>query len=287
MAALIEQALNERIDFKLALSPDLPSGVIDPHQLENAILNLALNARDAMPDGGALTVETSLVELDEGTRPGLEPGRYLAIAVSDTGVGMAPDLVQKAFDPFFTTKPIGQGTGLGLSMVYGFAQQSGGAVRIDSQVGAGTSVKLFLPTTEALPRPEAERQARTPQGRGQPVLVVEDDPAVLMLVREVLKELRYEPVEFSDPLAAAPYLASDARIDLMISDVGLPGMNGRELAETARAHRPDLPILFITGYAENAAIRAGFLGANMEMVTKPFSLGDLAAKVSQMIASGD
>jgi len=287
MAALIEQALNERIDFKLALAPDLPSGVIDPHQLENAILNLALNARDAMPDGGALTIETSLVDLDAAhvaTRPDVAPGRYLAIAVSDTGVGMAPELVQKAFDPFFTTKPLGQGTGLGLSMVYGFAQQSGGAVRIHSQVGVGTAVKLYLPTTEARPLPEAERAARPPQGRGQRVLVVEDDPAVLMLVREVLKELRYQPVEFSDPLAAAPYLASDARIDLMISDVGLPGMNGRELAETARAHRPALPILFITGYAENAAIRAGFLGANMAMVTKPFSLDDLAAKVSQMIA---
>jgi signal transduction histidine kinase len=289
MAALIEQALNERIDFKLALSPDLPSGVIDPHQLENAILNLALNARDAMPDGGALTLETSLVDLDAAhvaTRPGLTSGRYLAIAVSDTGVGMAPDLVQKAFDPFFTTKPLGQGTGLGLSMVYGFAQQSGGAVRIHSQVGVGTSVKLYLPTTEARPPAEAERAARPQPGRGQRVLVVEDDPAVLMLVREVLKELSYQPVEFSDPLQAAPYLASKARIDLMISDVGLPGMNGRELAETARRHRPNLPILFITGYAENAAIRAGFLGANMAMVTKPFSLDDLAAKVSQMIPSG-
>ncbi len=196
---------------------------------------------------------------------------------------MPPDLVQKVFDPFFTTKPLGQGTGLGLSMVYGFAQQSGGAVRIHSQIGLGTSVKLFLPTTEARPADQEGLAARAPQGDGERVLVIEDDPAVRMLVREVLKELRYEPVEFSDPLAAAPYLASDARIDLMISDVGLPGMNGRELAETARAHRPDLPILFITGYAENAAIRAGFLGANMAMVHVPFSLDDLAAKVSQMI----
>jgi len=288
MSALIEQALNERIDFKLVLAPGLPSGNIDQHQLENAILNLALNARDAMPDGGALTVETSLVDLDAAhiaTRPGLEPGRYLSIAVSDTGVGMAPELVAQAFDPFFTTKPIGQGTGLGLSMVYGFAQQSGGAVRIHSQVGLGTSVKLYLPMTEATPAGEAEPVARAPQGDGQRVLVVEDDPAVLMLVREVLVELRYEPVEFADPLEALPHLASAARVDLMISDVGLPGMNGRELAERARAHRPDLPILFITGYAENAAIRAGFLGANMSMITKPFSLDALAAKVSQMIGA--
>ena len=288
MADLMDRAVNERIDLKLVLAPDLPAGVVDTHQLENAILNLVLNARDAMPEGGALTVETSTVDLDEAqaaARPGLSPGRYLVIAVSDTGVGMSPELIEKVFDPFFTTKPLGQGTGLGLSMVYGFARQSGGAAAIHSQVGVGTSVKLFLPTTDARPAPMTAVAASAPRGRGERVLVIEDDPAVRMLVREVLEELHYQAVEFADPLAAAPYLASDERIDLMISDVGLPGMSGRELAETARASRPDLPILFITGYAENAAIRAGFLGANMAMVSKPFSFEDLAAKVSQMIAS--
>ena len=288
MADLMDRAVNERIDLKLVLAPDLPAGVVDTHQLENAILNLVLNARDAMPEGGALTVETSTVDLDEAqaaTRPGLTPGRYLVIAVSDTGVGMSPELIEKVFDPFFTTKPLGQGTGLGLSMVYGFARQSGGAAAIHSQVGVGTSVKLFLPTTDARPAPTTAVAGSAPRGRGERVLVIEDDPAVRMLVREVLEELHYQAVEFADPLAAAPYLASDERIDLMISDVGLPGMSGRELAETARASRPDLPILFITGYAENAAIRAGFLGANMAMVSKPFSFEDLAAKVSQMIAS--
>ena len=288
MADLMDRAVNERIDLKLVLAPDLPAGVVDTHQLENAILNLVLNARDAMPEGGALTVETSTVDLDEAqaaARPGLTPGRYLVIAVSDTGVGMSPELIEKVFDPFFTTKPLGQGTGLGLSMVYGFARQSGGAAAIHSQVGVGTSVKLFLPTTDARPAPMTAVAASAPRGRGERVLVIEDDPAVRMLVREVLEELHYQAVEFADPLAAAPYLASDERIDLMISDVGLPGMSGRELAETARASRPDLPILFITGYAENAAIRAGFLGANMAMVSKPFSFEDLAAKVSQMIAS--
>jgi signal transduction histidine kinase len=288
MSPLIEQAVDERIDFKVVLAPDLPSGHIDPNQLENAILNLALNARDAMPDGGALTVETSLVDLDDAhvaTRPGLSAGRYLMVAVSDSGVGMPPDVIEKAFDPFFTTKPLGEGTGLGLSMVYGFARQSGGAVRIHSQIGVGTSVKLYLPTTDARPAASPESTVCAPQGDGERVLVVEDDPAVRMLVREVLEELRYEPIEFADPLAAVPYLASEARIDLMISDVGLPGMNGRELAETARTHRPDMPILFITGYAENAAIRAGFLGANMAMVAKPFTLEDLAAKVRQMVAA--
>jgi signal transduction histidine kinase len=287
MSDLIERAVDETIEFRMVLAPDLPCGNIDANQLENAILNLALNARDAMPDGGALTIETGVIDLDQdhvATRPGLSPGRHLVIAVSDTGVGMAPDLVEQAFDPFFTTKPLGQGTGLGLSMVYGFARQSGGAVRIHSRIDVGTSVKLYLPTTEIGPAPRTESPPSVPCGEGERVLVVEDDPAVRMLVREVLEELRYQPVEFADPLEALPYLASEARIDLMISDVGLPGMNGRQLAEMARAHRPGLPILFITGYAENAAIRAGFLGANMAMITKPFSLTDLAAKVSQMVA---
>jgi signal transduction histidine kinase len=288
MFDLIEQGVDEKISFKVVLAPDLPFGIVDPHQLENAILNLALNARDAMPDGGDLTVETGVVDLDEAhvaIRPGLSPGRYLTVAVSDTGVGMSPDLIEKVFDPFFTTKPMGQGTGLGLSMVYGFVRQSGGQVRIHSQVGLGTSVKLYLPITEARPAAVSSMAPSAPRGDGERVLVVEDDAAVRMLVREVLEELHYHAVEFADPLAAVSFLASGARIDLMISDVGLPGMNGRELAETARAHRPELPILFITGYAENAAIRSSFLGSKMSMVTKPFSLDEFAAKVSQMIIS--
>ncbi|NIJ20306.1 signal transduction histidine kinase [Sphingomonas naasensis] len=288
MANLVERAIDEKVDFSLALAADLPPGMIDPNQLENAILNLAINARDAMPDGGALTIETTLADLDEthvATRPGLALGRYVVVAVSDTGVGMAPDLIQKVFEPFFTTKPLGQGTGLGLSMVYGFVRQSGGAVRIHSQPGLGTSVKLYLPITEAQPVAPLKTVSHAPDGCGQRVLVVEDDPAVRLLVREVLEELRYEPIEFADPLDAVPFLASEERVDLMISDVGLPGMNGRELAETARMHRPGLPILFITGYAENAAIRSGFLGTNMAMVTKPFSLDELAGRVNQLVTS--
>jgi signal transduction histidine kinase len=286
MSDLIERAIDESIDFKFEPTRELPSGMVDPHQLESAILNLAINARDAMPNGGALTVETRVVDLDEAyaaARPGLSPGRYLMVAVSDTGVGMPPEIIDKVFEPFFTTKPLGQGTGLGLSMVYGFVRQSGGAVRIHSQVGVGTSVKLYLPTTDARPPAATELSPSAPRGAGERVLVIEDDPAVRMLVREVLQELRYQAVEFADPLAAVPILASDERIDLMISDVGLPGMSGRELAETARAYRPDLPILFITGYAENAAIRSGFLGVNMSMVAKPFSVDELAGKVSHMI----
>ncbi|HUO20986.1 MAG TPA: response regulator [Caulobacteraceae bacterium] len=281
MSELIKRAIDEKIDFRLRLTPELPAGMIDANQLENAILNLAINARDAMPDGGTLSIETSVVDMDE--LEGVAPRRFVKVAVSDTGVGIAPELIEKVFDPFFTTKPLGQGTGLGLSMVYGFVRQSGGQVRIQSQLGQGATVTLYLPTTEAspetcaLPRPAARR------GAGERVVIVEDEPAVRMLVREVLQELRYDAVEFADAATAIPYLASDARIDLMISDVGLPGMNGRELAEAARAHRPDLPILFITGYAENAAVRSGFLGPNMSMVTKPFSLDDLAAKVSEVM----
>ena len=288
MSELIERAVDEKIALNIVLAPDLPAAIIDQHQLESAILNLAINARDAMPDGGALTIETSLVDLDAAfvaERPGMTPGHYIMVAVSDTGIGIAPEAMEKVFDPFFTTKPQGQGTGLGLSMVYGFVRQSGGQVRIHSQVGLGTSVKLYLPITEAQPvAPVRPAKIAAPHGGGERVLIVEDEEAVRMLVREVLEELHYDAIEFADPVQAADYLASDERIDLMISDVGLPGMNGRELAETARGHRPDLPILFITGYAENAAIRSGFLGANMSMVTKPFSLDALAAKVSEMIA---
>ena len=178
MSDLIEQAVDEKIDFEVVLAPDLPAGIVDSHQLENAILNLALNARDAMPDGGVLTVETSLVDLDEAhvaTRPGISAGRYVMVAVSDTGVGMPSDVIEKVFDPFFTTKPLGEGTGLGLSMVYGFVRQSGGQVCIHSQVGLGTSVKLYLPTTEARSAAASIVASSAPHGHGERVLVVEDD----------------------------------------------------------------------------------------------------------------
>ena len=285
---LLCRTIPETVSLRIVAADDLPLAVTDANQLENAILNLAINARDAMPDGGQLTVETSAVELDEAyaaAKPDVTPGRYVMIAVSDTGVGMSPDLLAKVFDPFFTTKPIGQGTGLGLSMVYGFAQQSGGQVRVHSRPGEGTSVKLYLPATDAASPPDAQRAGTAAvEGRGQTVLLVEDDISVRLLVRDVLEELSYTTIEAGDAKEAVPILSSGARIDLMISDVGLPGMSGRQLAEVARTHRPELPILFVTGYAENAAIRAGFLGTNMAMITKPFSLDDLAAKIGEMVA---
>jgi CheY-like chemotaxis protein len=288
LADLLRRTIQENIRLKILPGLPVANAIADANQLENAIINLAINARDAMPDGGHLTVETALIEItaDHAARlPDIQIGRYVTVTVSDTGVGMAPDVLEKVFEPFYTTKPVGQGTGLGLSMVYGFARQSGGEVRVHSVVGEGTSVRLYLPASDsgedhaAVATPDV-----APQGNGQTVLIVEDDESVRLLVREVLSELRYKVIEAEDAMGAIPVLASDQTIQLMVSDVGLPGMNGRQLAEVARSHRPDLPILFVTGYAENAAIRAGFLGTNMGMIAKPFTIELLAGKISEMIA---
>ena len=287
---LIQRTVSEQIAIEVDLGA-AEAAVADANQLENAILNLAINARDAMPEGGRLTLSTSVVEVDEGAAaitPDMWPGRYVVIAVTDTGVGMAPDVLDKVFDPFFTTKPIGQGTGLGLSMVYGFARQSGGSVRIVSRPGEGTSVRIYLPPADrAAETVVIDAPAPLTRGAGQTVLLVEDESAVRLLVREVLEDLGYRAIEASDPQAAIAVLGSPGAIDLLISDVGLPGMNGRQLAELARDGRPNLPILFITGYAENAAIRADFLGANMEMIAKPFALEALAAKINEMMAPAE
>ncbi|KQM21554.1 ATP-binding protein [Novosphingobium sp. Leaf2] len=284
---LLRRTISENIRLDIVEAPGNPHAIADANQLESAIINLAINARDAMPDGGQLTVEVATVDLDPSyaiAEPDIKPGPYVIIAVSDTGVGMSSDVMEKVFEPFFTTKPIGQGTGLGLSMVYGFARQSGGQVRIHSKPGGGTSVKLYLPAGEGVHQPTKAAPAATSTGSGQTVLVVEDDPAVRLLVCDVLRELGYTTLEAGDAVEAIPILRSDDHLNLMVSDVGLPGMNGRQLAEVARGHRPDLPILFVTGYAENAAIRAGFLGTNMGMITKPFALDDLASKVAEMMA---
>jgi len=289
LEVLLRRTINEQSVLKLELALDLPSGIVDADQLESALLSLAINARDAMPDGGIVTVKTGSIALEDAAAAaslGLVRGRYVTISVSDTGVGMAPELLERAFEPFFTTKPLGQGTGLGLSMVYGFAKQSGGQVRIQSKPGAGTSVTLYLPATDTEPANEPQSSnAQINGGDGESVLFVEDDASVRMLIRDVLQELGYYPIEAAEPEAALPILASDQRIDLLISDVGLPDMNGLQLAEVARKHRPKLPILFITGYAENAAIRAGFLGSNMAMIMKPFAIDSLAAKIGEMTRS--
>lgn len=289
LEVLLRRTINEQSALKIELASGLPSGIVDANQLESALLNLAINARDAMPNGGQITVTTGSITLDDesaATSLGLARGRYVTVSVSDTGVGMAPELLDRAFEPFFTTKPLGQGTGLGLSMVYGFAKQSGGQVRIQSMPGAGTSVTLYIPATDVKPAGDLQMPSvQIENGEGESVLFVEDDASVRVLIRDVLQDLGYFPIEAAEPESALPILASDQRIDLMISDVGLPGMNGRQLAEVARKHRPQLPILFITGYAENAAIRAGFLGSNMAMIMKPFAIDSLAAKIGEMTRS--
>ena len=285
---LLRRTMSEQIAISIVQGQGVPAAVVDANQLESAILNLAINARDAMPDGGTLTAETRVATLDAAycaTRPGVTPGRYVVLTVSDTGVGMEAATLEKVFDPFFTTKPIGQGTGLGLSMVYGFAKQSNGQVRIHSTPGEGTSVSIFLPVADATPAGDETSPAAVHHGDGETVLLVEDDPSVRLLVGEVLAELGYTAVEAADAPAAIEQLDSGRKFDLMISDVGLPGMNGRQLAEIARSHLPDLPILFVTGYAENAAIRSGFLGTNMQMITKPFQIEALAAKIDEMLGS--
>ena len=283
---LLARTIGEQIALDMRLGRGLPPGIADANQLESAILNLTINARDAMPEGGKLSVRSWFADLNAAAAADMaeaEAGRYVVVSVSDTGVGMEPELLDKVFEPFFTTKPLGQGTGLGLSMVYGFARQNGGHVTIESEVGKGTTVSLYLPAADRASAESSEEAVTAPQGEGQSVLVVEDDPSVRLLIRDVLEEVGYSAIEASDGSAAVPILASDIAIDLMISDVGLPGMNGRQLADTARTHRPDLPILFVTGYAENAAIRSGFLGANMAMITKPFSLDDLGQKIGEIL----
>ncbi len=284
---LIRRSIRENILLRVIPAEDLPPAVADANQLENAILNLVINARDAMPEGGQLTIGTRRQDIDAAyikARPGIEPGAYVVIAVSDSGVGMSKELLEKVFDPFFTTKPVGEGTGLGLSMVYGFARQSNGQVRVHSEPGLGTTVSIFLPVSTAEHTVDVDPSIEaTPQGRGQTVLLVEDDASVRLLILEVLKELGYSALEAEDSNAAVRILEAGQPIDLMVSDVGLPGMNGRQLAEVARKHYPELPILFVTGYAENAAIRAGFLGTNMAMITKPFVMDVLAEKISEML----
>ncbi|ETK14179.1 ATP-binding protein [Pseudomonas sp. FH1] len=288
MGELLQRSINESIALDMRLTGQLWTAEADPNQLESALLNLVINARDAMPNGGSLTVETTNRHLDSvftaayGT---LKPGDYVELSVSDTGCGIPESVMGRVFDPFFTTKPIGQGTGLGLSMIYGFARQSHGHVTIHSEVGKGTTVSLFLPRFigEVVADVAADAALLPFANAGETVLIVEDDPAVRVLVGSVLKELGYGFIEAGDADTAVPIIESDHRIDLMISDVGLPGMNGRQLAEIGRQIRPELKVLFITGYAEHAAVRGGFLDPGMQLITKPFTFDLLTAKVREMI----
>jgi PAS domain S-box-containing protein len=287
---LLRRTIGPSITLEFVMAGGLWTTLCDPNQLESAILNLIINARDAMPEGGKLVIETANAHLDDtyvARQRDVTPGQYVAICVTDTGTGMPADVMARAFDPFFTTKPIGQGTGLGLSMVYGFAKQSEGHAKIYSEAGRGTTVKIYLPRHrgddeqgETMPR-----VAELPKvGAGETVLVVEDEPVVRDVVVEILQDLGYQPLQATDGPSGLKVLQSRRRIDLLVTDVGLPGgINGRQLADLARERRPELKVLFITGYAENAAIAAGFLEAGMEMITKPFATDAFGAKVRAML----
>ncbi len=289
MEDLLRRTLGETISLEIVSEDGLWLTLCDPNQLENALLNLAINGRDAMPDGGRITIETCNTRLDAAgaaRHPGLSVGEYVCLAVTDTGSGMPPDVVERAFDPFFTTKPIGQGTGLGLSMIYGFARQSDGQVGIVSEVGKGTTVKIFLPRFHGV---ESSRDAATliPDvpiaPSGETVLVVEDEPVVRELIVEVLEDLGYRALQASDGPGGLRILQSDERVDLLVTDLGLPGLDGRQMADAGRLQRPELKVLFITGYAETATTSSGFLDPGMEMITKPFSVDALAECVRKMI----
>ncbi len=289
MDELIRRTVGPSVTVETAHAPGLWAVLADPNQLENALLNLCINARDAMPDGGSLIIETSNRTLENSDAKALElsVGEYVSLSVSDTGGGMTQDVIARAFDPFFTTKPLGEGTGLGLSMVYGFTRQSGGQACISSEPGKGTKVCLYLPRHAGdvgVVEPSADvRRAR--RGEGETVLVVDDEPSVRLLIQEVLEELGYRVLEAETGASGLQILDSIGRVDLLVTDVGLPGgMNGRQLADAALVSRPDLKVLFITGYAENAVIGDGCLKPGMHVLTKPFSLEALGGRVREIVA---
>jgi PAS domain S-box-containing protein len=289
MEDLLRRTLGESMELELVLAGGLWLTLCDANQLESAVLNLAINARDAMPGGGTLTIETCNAHLDGAyaarTRD-VRPGQYVCICVTDTGTGMTREVVERAFDPFFTTKPLGEGTGLGLSMIYGFAQQSEGYCKIYSEVGQGTTVKLYLPRHRgATVEEEPELTLAEPQAaeHGEVIVVVEDESVVRGLVVEVLGELGYRALEAHDGPSGVALLERTPRVDLLITDIGLPGLNGRQVAEAARARWPKLKVLFMTGYAENAAVSRGFLEPGMSMLTKPFAMETLATRIRGII----
>ncbi|MCP9628106.1 PAS domain-containing protein [Rhodopseudomonas palustris] len=284
---LLRRTIGEAIDLAIAPAPDLWLTLCDPNQLESALLNLAINARDAMPDGGRLTVATRNASFDAAEMPALVPGDYVCLTVADTGTGMSEEVAARAFDPFFTTKPLGQGTGLGLSMIYGFAQQSHGHAGITSRLGEGTAVTLYLPRehSAAAARTDAAARPEQPAARGETVLVIEDEAVVRGVIVEMLRDHGYNVREAIDGPSGLAILQTGGPVDLLLSDIGLPGLNGRQLADRARLVRPDLPVLLMTGYAESATMTEGIAEVGMELITKPFDLGDLAARIRGMLAT--
>ncbi|WP_082514007.1 CHASE3 domain-containing protein [Methylobacterium sp. Leaf465] len=286
MSDLLRRSLGESIRIETVAAPDLWTTKADANQLENAILNLAVNACDAMPKGGRLVIETDNVHLDEtyaARNPGVPAGPYVLVALTDSGGGMPPDVAAKAFDPFFTTKPVGQGTGLGLSQVYGFVRQSGGHVAIYSEPGRGTTVRLYLPRHLG----DAAEMARVtptmlPEGSAREViLVVEDEDGVRDLAVAALRDLRYTVIHAEGAKDALQKLDTHPEIALLFTDVVMPEVNGRELAQAVHERRPDLPVLFTTGYTRNAIVHNGLVDADVQLLAKPYTLEQLALKVRQ------
>jgi signal transduction histidine kinase/ActR/RegA family two-component response regulator len=290
MSELLRRTIGEQFEVETVLAGGLWHAFADAAQLENAVVNLAVNARDAMPEGGKLTIETANAHLDDHyarANPGVEPGQYVAICVSDTGIGMTRAVLERAFDPFYTTKGVGQGTGLGLSQVFGYVKQSGGHVKIYSEVGQGTTVKIYLPRHLGTAVPAEERLPAEALPQGAPeriILVVEDEEQVRHMTVDALRELGYTVVQASDGNQALEQLAVQPRIDLLFTDIVMPGMNGRQLADRMIETRPGTPILFTTGYTRNAVVHNGMLDAGVAFLPKPFTIEQLARKVHDVLA---
>jgi len=292
LAELVRRTVGPSIKVETVAASGLWSTLVDENQLENALLNLCINARDAMPDGGRITIETSnrWIDARAAAQHRLDPGQYVTICVSDTGTGIEKEDLERVFDPFFTTKPIGQGTGLGLSMVYGFARQSHGHVRIYSEIGQGTMVCIYLPRHDGPSEDEELRvQAAAAAPRsGETVLVIDDEPMVRMLIVDSLEDLGYGCLEAGDGPSGLQILENTPDIDLLVTDVGLPGgLNGRQVAERARQLRPGLRILFVTGYAENAVLNHGHIERGMQVLTKPFAVEELGRRISNLMQQKD
>jgi signal transduction histidine kinase/response regulator RpfG family c-di-GMP phosphodiesterase len=283
--SLLRRSVDENIELQFRIDPSAGSAATDANQLETAILNLVINARDAMPDGGTITIAANTHEFSASEAPqGVSPGAYVCLSVSDNGTGMPQDVIDKAFDPFFTTKPVGQGTGLGLSMIYGFVKQARGHVEIESEVGKGTSVRIYLPRSVPQANPaDSDRARELSSGSGETVLVAEDNSGVRTVISDLLREMKFDPIMVADGAEAVEVIKRGQKIDLLITDVGLPGMNGRQVAEIARRVWPHVRVLFITGYAEAAKHRAEFLIPGAELMAKPFQMEALATKIHEMI----
>jgi len=285
LKALLRRTLGEDVDIKMVLRPDLPKANIDDHQFEAAVLNLAINARDAMPHGGHLTIETALATIDEAaaTLGKIEHGRYLVLSVADNGEGMAPDVRARALEPFFTTKPTGKGTGLGLSMVYGFVTQSGGQLTIYSELGLGTTVRLYLPLAES-DVPAAPAVITKLPGGSETILVVEDEPELRELVTGMLRPMGYRILEAGNGQEALAVLAREPVINLLFTDVVMPGgMHGRALAQEAKKQRPDMRVLYTSGYTQDTMVHQGKLDEGVELLNKPYRRRDLAMKVREIL----